>query len=73
MRRPVVSGRLATRVATSAAPSATTSAAMWPASESSASEPEVRPTTSSTEKKAAISPKETASRHRCRSPACPDP
>ena len=30
MRRPLVSGRVAIVVATSAAPSATTSAAMWP-------------------------------------------
>ena len=39
VRRPVVSGRAAIRVATRAAPRATTSAAMWPASLSSASEP----------------------------------
>ena len=44
MRRPVPSGRVAIFVATSAAPSATTSAAMWPASEISASDPVARPT-----------------------------
>ena len=46
--RPVVSGRVAILVAASAAPRATTSAAMWPASEIRASDPDIRPTTSST-------------------------
>ena len=41
------------RVATKAAPSATTSAAMWPASETSASEPVTIPARSSTTKKVA--------------------
>ena len=43
MRRPLPSGRVAIFVATSAAPRATTSAAMWPASEISASEPLTMP------------------------------
>ena len=73
MRRPVVSARVAIRVAASAAPSATTSAAMWPASESRARESASRPTASTTTKNVLTSPKATASRHRWRAPACPCP
>ena len=64
MRRPLASGRVAIVVATSAAPRATTSAAMWPASESSANDPEARPATSSTTKKAPTSAKAVARRDR---------
>src|SRR5688572_1361903 len=46
---------------------------MWPASETSASDPVARPTASSTPKKPATRPKATASRHLCRAPACPCP
>ena len=69
VRRPVVSGRPAIRVATSAAPRATTSAAMWPASLSSDSEPLATAAATSTTKNAAISTNATRSRQRCVAPA----
>ena len=69
VRRPVVSGRAAMRVATSAAPRATTSAAMWPASLSSDSDPLASAETSSTTKKAAMSANATRRRQRWVAPA----